>query len=210
VTEAGTLALLTADGVALEAQYAPPHEVTHGTVVLCHPHPQFGGTMRSIVVSALFEALPAAGYGCLRFNFRGVEGSAGSHGEGLSEPEDVRAALEEALTFALDGAVAVVGWSFGADMALSVADSRIDGWVAIAPPLRFGNAFAAVAEDPRPKHLVLAQHDDFRDPSEVQREVASWKNVTTEVVPGASHFFTGRTDRVVDATVAFLATLSRG
>ena len=94
--------------------------------------------MRSIVVSALFEALPAAGYGCLRFNFRGVEGSAGSHGEGLSEPEDVRAALEEALTFALDGAVAVVGWSFGADMALSVADPRIDGWVGIAPPLRFG------------------------------------------------------------------------
>ena len=203
--------ILTSDGVALEAELAAPTDAPiRAAMVLCHPHPQYGGTMRSIVVSALFDALPRAGVACLRFNFRGVEGSAGSHGEGLSEPEDVRAALEEALTFALDGAVAVVGWSFGADMALSVADSRIDGWVAIAPPLRFGNAFAAVAEDPRPKHLVLAQHDDFRDPSDVQREVASWKNVTTEVVPGASHFFTGRTDRVVDATVAFLATLSRG
>ena len=41
------------------------------------PHPQYGGTMRSIVISALFDALPAAGYSCLRFNFRGVEGSAG-------------------------------------------------------------------------------------------------------------------------------------
>jgi len=211
MTEPAARALLTADGVALEAQYAPATTISHGTVVLCHPHPQYGGTMRSIVVSALFAALPEAGYNCLRFNFRGVEGSAGSHGDGLTEPEDVRAALEEVIDLTVDGGItAIVGWSFGADMALSVSDPRVHGWVGIAPPLRFGRAFDAVAQDARPKHLVLAQHDEFRDPADVQREVTSWTNVTTEVVAGASHFFTGRTDRVVAATVAFLASLTRG
>ena len=59
-------------------------------VVLCHPHPQYGGTMRSLVVSALFEALPVAGYSVLRFNFRGVERSTGEYGGGVREPADVR------------------------------------------------------------------------------------------------------------------------
>jgi alpha/beta superfamily hydrolase len=216
MTDPAARVLLTADGVALEAQYAPAPSSSHGTVVLCHPHPQFGGTMRSMVVSALFAALPDAGYGCLRFNFRGVEGSAGEHGDGLTEPEDVRAALEDAIALSGDspgmaaGLVALVGWSFGADMALSVPDARVHGWIGIAPPLRFGDAFAAVARDARPKHLVLAQHDEFRDAADVQAEVSTWSNVTTEIVPGASHFFTGRTDRVVAATVTFLASLTRG
>jgi len=199
--------LRCADGVALEAEWAAPVGAPRGTVVLCHPHPQYGGTMRSIVISALFGALPQAGYGCLRFNFRGVEGSGGTHGAGRDEVLDVEAALTAATGYGLDGVCAVVGWSFGADMALSTADPRIDGWVGIAPPLRFGDRVRAVAADPRPKHLVLAQHDEFRAPAEVEREVADWVATTAEVVPGASHFFVGRTDRVVTATATFLAAL---
>ncbi|MGH8978285.1 MAG: alpha/beta hydrolase [Acidimicrobiia bacterium] len=209
MTATEALVLHTSDGVALEAQYAPPVDETRGSVVLCHPHPQYGGTMRSIVVSALFEQLPDAGYGCVRFNFRGVEGSAGAHAGGELETEDVRAALEYAAGLRLSGPLALAGWSFGADMALSVIDARLGGWVGIAPPLRFGKAFDPVAHDPRPKHLVLAQHDEFRDPSDVETEVASWTRASTEIVPGASHFFIGRTDRVVAATLTFLASLPR-
>jgi uncharacterized protein len=200
--------LHTADGVVLEAEWASPAPPARGTVVCCHPHPQYGGTMRSLVISALFEALPAAGYGCLRFNFRGVEGSSGEYTAGVQEPEDVRAALAEVVTEAAPPPVALVGWSFGADMALSVADPPVAAWVAIAPPLRFGSAIESVASDPRPKHLVLAQHDEFRAPSEVQTEVAPWNDTTVAVIPGASHFFVGRTDRVITATADFLRSLS--
>ena len=64
----------TSDGVALEAEFAAPTDApTRAAMVLCHPHPQYGGTMRSIVISALFEALPRAGVACLRFNFRGTD-----------------------------------------------------------------------------------------------------------------------------------------
>ena len=73
------VALHTRRRSRLEAEFAPrPAPRAAAAVVLCHPHPQYGGTMRSIVISALFDALPATGYACLRFNFRGVEGSGGA------------------------------------------------------------------------------------------------------------------------------------
>ena len=83
-------------------------------------------------------------------------------------------------------------------MALQVTDPRIAGWVAIAPPLRFRSSFPA--GDARPKHLILAEHDEYRSPAEIQHEVAAWSNTTTAVVAGASHFFVGRTDRVTTET----------
>jgi alpha/beta superfamily hydrolase len=106
-----------------------------------------------------------------------------------------------------DSPITLVGWSFGADMALGVSDARLAGWIAIAPPLRFRSTFVA-ATDPRPKHLVLAEHDEYRDPTEVTSEVADWTGTTVAVIPGASHFFVGRTDRVVSETLAGVARLA--
>jgi alpha/beta superfamily hydrolase len=162
--------------------------------------------MRSIVTSALFESLPDQGVSCLRFNFRGVEGSEGAHSGGTDEPLDVVAALDVlAAEIHPSVPIALVGWSFGGDMALSVDDSRVAGWVAIAPPLRFTATTGVVAHDPRPKLLLLAQHDEFRPPSEIEAETQTWTNTSIEVIAGASHFFVGRTDRVVAATAEFLA-----
>ena len=201
-----TRTCVTTDGLALEAEYAPSAtQPPHAGAVLCHPHPAYGGTMRSIVISALFDALPPLGVACLRFNFRGVEGSEGLHSGGDDEPLDVIAALD-VLTSELHPAVPVtlVGWSFGADVALTIADDRLTGWVAIAPPLRYTRATATVATDERPKLLVLAEHDEFRAPADIEAETAAWAHTTRVVVPGASHFFVGRTDRVTDAVAGFL------
>ncbi len=198
----------TVDGAVLEGEYSAPAGPARTAVVLCHPLPSGGGTMRSLVTSALFDALPGLGHACLRFNFRGVEGSTGTFSGGTDEPVDVAAAIDAIAGEPVGGApIALVGWSFGADMALSVTDPRVAGWVAIAAPLRFGGKVKAVAADERPKHLVLAQHDEFRAPDSVTADVADWTNTTAEVVPGASHFFVGRTDRVVAATDAFLGRL---
>jgi uncharacterized protein len=200
--------VLTGDGLTLEAEFAPAVGDPAGVaVVLCHPHPQYGGSMRSIVTSVLFAELPAAGYPCLRFNFRGVEASDGVHSHGELEPLDIAAAIT-ALAERIPGTpIALVGWSFGADMALSVVDPRVAGWVAIAPPMRYSNAFAS-AIDPRPKFLVLAEHDEFRAPPEVEQEVSGWVATSIAIVPGASHFFIGRTDRVVTETRAGLAEIA--
>lgn len=202
--------LHTADGIVLEAERAVPAGASRASVVLCHPHPQYGGTMRSIVIGALFEALPAAGFSVLRFNFRGVERSTGTHDEGRGELADVQAAVDAAASTRGDTEPLVLaGWSFGADMALATHDARLVAWIGIAPPLRFRSDFAAVAHDTRPKLLVLGQHDEFRDPASVVEATADWNTTEIDVIAGASHFFVGRTDRVVDAVRAFVERVTR-
>ena len=196
------LSCRTSDGLALEAELAgaePDGQPPRAAVVLCHPHPQFGGTMRSLVISVLFAELPRTGLACLRFNFRGVERSEGSYSEGRDEPLDIVAAVTAIADAVPSVPIVVVAWSFGADMALTVTDPRVAGWVGIAPPLRLRPSFAASA-DARSKHLILAEHDEFRPPAEIADDVATWVNTTTAVVAGASHFFVGRTDQVVSET----------
>jgi alpha/beta superfamily hydrolase len=195
------LTLTTADGLALEAERATASGQTRAGMVLCHPHPRYGGTMRSLVISALFGALPAAGIDCLRFNFRGVEGSEGDHEDGDGERADVVAAVDTLSSLLGPGVPLVIaGWSFGADMALSVADPRAAAWLAIACPLRSAREPEVVGHDPRPKLLALAEHDEIRRPEEIRAEVADWTNTTVEIVRGASHFFVGATDRLVALT----------
>jgi uncharacterized protein len=207
--------LTTADGLTLEAELTHAAGRPRAGMVLCHPHPQHGGTMRSIVISALFEALPATGVTCLRFNFRGVEGSEGSYDEGNLERVDAEAAVA-----ALEGDLGIAGvdprrvprvltgWSFGADMALSVRAEAVTAWLAIAPPLRFVHDLDGLADDARPKLLVLAQHDEVRDPTEVAAVADRWANTDVEVVGGASHFFMGRTDRLVDLAIGYIERLT--
>lgn len=210
---AEAITLAAADGVHLEAEQARPADGSppRAGMVLCHPHPQYGGTMRSLVVSALFEALPRAGVHCVRFNFRGVEHSEGQYTGGDAERLDARAAVDD-LAHRLPPGLPLVlaGWSFGADIALSCAGPAIAGWLLIALPLRFARDPHVVADDTRPKYVVLAQHDEFRDAEEVAREVAGWRNAQSHIVGGASHFFVGRTDNVIAHAAAFVATLTGG
>jgi alpha/beta superfamily hydrolase len=205
-----TLRLETADGHGLEAELAVASE-PRAAMVLCHPHPQYGGTMRSMVIGALFDALPRAGVTCLRFNFRGVGASEGRHDEGRGERLDARAALGALGERAPAGApVVLAGWSFGADVALSVDDPGLAGWLAVAPPLHVHDPTAGVARDPRPKLLVLAAHDEVRSPDEVAALVADWASTEMVVIGGASHFFVGRTDRLVEVVGAFVDRLVSG
>jgi alpha/beta superfamily hydrolase len=196
----------TSDGLALEAEVALAEGTPRAAMVLCHPHPQHGGTMRSIVIGALFGALPRVGVTCLRFNFRGVERSEGAYADGHGEQRDALAAIAALGPAAVGQGLPLIlaGWSFGADVALTTVDDAISGWLAIAPPLRIFPDFSAVAHDPRPKLLALAEHDEFRDPSSVINEAASWVATTTEIVPGASHFFVGRTERLVEIAAAYV------
>ena len=63
---------------AIECAIDEPAGAPRGVVVLCHPHPQFGGTMDNKVVQTLARAFLQLGYRAVRFNFRGVGGSAGA------------------------------------------------------------------------------------------------------------------------------------
>jgi alpha/beta superfamily hydrolase len=198
----------TSDGLDLEAELAVP-PTPNGAVVLAHPHPQQGGSMRSLVTSELFRTLPAAGIATLRFNFRGVEGSEGTFGGGIAEHDDVVAAIDRLRVATSATPLVLAGWSFGADVSASVVDPRLAGWFLIAPPLRvLPDDRLVAASDPRPKHLAVPEHDMFRPPDSAREATAGWTNTTVEVVPGADHFLVGRTAKVAAALVAFVRGLA--
>jgi alpha/beta superfamily hydrolase len=203
------ISLACADGVSLEAELRLPDDAWAATVLL-HPHPKMGGTMRVGLPSFLFDALPAAGVAALRFNFRGVEGSGGSHGRGVDERLDVVSAIDS-LSGVVPAGVPLVlcGWSFGGDVSLSVAHDRVAGWFAVAAPLRvFPSASDYVAaDDPRPKVLAVPQHDQYCDPACARESTSSWVATSVEVVPGADHFMAGRMDRVATMCLSFLEGL---
>jgi len=199
--------LRTSDGLSLEAELVVP-EHSRAAVVLCHPHPQQGGNMTSLVTSELFRLLPKSNLAVLRFNFRGVGTSEGTHEFGIGEGRDILSAIDALSSVCPDLPLFVSGWSFGADTSLSVTDSRICGWAACAPPLRvlpldvLGDA---AGSDPRPKLLIVPEHDQFRDPNSASDATSNWIATDVVSVPGADHFFVGRTTKVASLIVDFVS-----
>lgn len=199
-----SLRFATSDGLSLEAELIVP-EGARAAVVLCHPHPQQGGNMTSLVTSELFRSLPTSGLAVLRFNFRGVGTSEGEHEFGVGEALDIVAAIDAMSISCPTLPLFVSGWSFGADTSLSVLDSRISAWLACAPPLRvlpLEDLSAAAGADPRPKLLIVPEHDQFRDPASAIEATATWLNTEVVAVAGADHFFVGRTHKVAALIVA--------
>ncbi len=183
-------------------------EPTWAAAVLAHPHPLYGGSMRSIVTGALFEGLSREGVACLRFNFRGVGASEGEHDEGRGERDDIVAALDvlEPITEGLP--LALCGWSFGADTALCVGDARVGGWLAVAPPLRdVARPLMVAPNDPRPTLLAVPENDQFNPPARARPTVEGWQATRLVVVEGADHFLVGKTHRAVELALDLLGDL---
>src|SRR5439155_1226995 len=121
----------TEDGIRLEGELRMPDGATRGAAVLCHPHPRHGGSKDHPLLWAIRNDLAAArGLAVLGFNFRGVMGSSGTYGGGRDELRDTRAAIEAARSRCglQDPPTIVVGWSFGASVALREAldDARVN------------------------------------------------------------------------------------
>lgn len=195
------MTLHTGDGIKLHADYAPSTTATPApaAAVLLHPHPLMGGDLHATVPSALATMLPDAGVTVLRFDFRGAGSSTGSHGGGGPEALDVCAALEW-MHGETGRPVWLVGWSFGADVSLQVVEPSVAGWIAVTPPLRTVALDTMVAAaDPRPKVLLVAEHDQFCDPALAARRIAGWVDTALEVIRGADHFLAGRLREVTDA-----------
>ena len=74
---------------ALDRPELPPV----GIAVVCHPHPQGGGSLDNKVVQTLARAFLQIGWASLRFNFRGVGASDGAWDEGRGEVDDALAVV---------------------------------------------------------------------------------------------------------------------
>lgn len=198
--------LTTIDGLTLVGDLALPDDGTaRAAVSIAHPHPLYGGDRHSAVVEAMFRALPAAGFAALRFDFRGVGQSEGRHDEGTGERLDVAAALDLLDTMVPGVPLVAAGYSFGAFVTLNVTDARVVGWLGVAAPLGRMGGRPLAADDHRPKHLVVPEHDQFCPPPAATDATADWAATTLTSVPMADHFLMAGLKVVADEAVAFVS-----
>lgn len=195
-----------ANGLRLEGRLSVPEGATRAAV-LCHPHPQYGGSMDNNVIDGLVRRLAAAAIATLRFNFRGVGASEGAYGNLAGECEDARAAVAWMRERTGLGALALVGYSFGAIVALRAGhdDPRVDRLVAVAPPLSMF-AIDFLASCAKPKLLLVGDRDQFCSSRDFERAVESMERpVASHQLAGTGHFFGGVEDEVGSVVAEFIA-----
>ncbi|MDT8439702.1 MAG: alpha/beta fold hydrolase [Wenzhouxiangellaceae bacterium] len=138
------------------------------TAVICHPHPQHGGTMRNKVVTIIERALRESGLRTIRFNFRGAGDSEGSYADGEGELEDLLAVVEWVRRVRPDDELWLAGFSFGAWISLRAAQQLpVRMLLSIAPPVeRYG--FTELVAPNCPWLVVQGNEDDVVSPRAVQ------------------------------------------
>lgn len=160
------------------------------TVVLCHPHPQHGGTMRNKVVTIMERSMREIGLATVRFNFRATGESEGAFDDGNGELQDLLAVIDWVQHTRPNDDLWLAGFSFGAWISLKAAqDLPVRMLVSIAPPVeRYG--FADLLP-PRCPWLVVQGDEDEVVSSDA---VVAWAENFDEppelvVMEGGGHFF---------------------
>ncbi len=180
--------------ISLEAKLGRDEQTSTGPgVVICHPHPQYGGSMDNNVVWALCDAFVERGYVAVAFNFRGVGSSGGRHEDGEGEILDVLGVLDwlEALPETKGFGLGVLGYSFGAWVGLRAAtrDARVRCVGAVAPPVAM-YPFSFLKDLIAPLFVVSGSRDAYC-PTEGKESLCSElpKEVNWKILEGADHFF---------------------
>jgi hypothetical protein len=190
----------TDDAARLEGEVRMPEGEPRGTAVLCHPHPRHGGSKDHPLLWAIRNDLAATRHlTVLAFNFRGVMGSGGTYGGGRDELRDVAAAIRTVRErVAPELPTALIGWSFGANVAVRAAidDPRVAALALIGlplvpndlslPPLPDATDLRALR---RPVLLLAGEHDTFAPAGRVESYAAGFPHATVRIVTGTDHYF---------------------
>jgi alpha/beta superfamily hydrolase len=192
---------------SLEALLEVPSANPAGILVVCHPHPLYGGSMHNNVVDALCNAAVQEGFAALRFNFRGVGQSGGVHDAGSGEQEDVLAALAAASEFPGGASIGLAGYSFGAGTATR-AMARVQQsprlLILVSPPLRnlHADGFGATPAE----RLLITGDLDQVCPAAALEAIAATMLPSPDciIVEGADHSWFGYEAQLRDASGSFL------
>jgi len=179
-------------------------------VIVCHPHPLYGGNMSNNVVFTLCQALACQSIAAFRFNFRGVGKSEGTFGEGVAEQEDVKAAI----TFVSSTPsinperIGLAGYSFGAGVALPVTlqDERVS-LLALVSPYLTDTSWEQLREWTKPKFIIVGDRDSIIPLQSFQQHIKDIPEVGEyEVITGADHFWQGYKEEAAQKVTKFFTT----
>lgn len=160
--------------------------------------------MRNSIVVRVARGLRAAGLVTLRFDFRGVEGSDGTH-DGNQEVEDAAAAAAVLTARHPELPLWLAGYSFGARIAAELAgrDAGVERLLLIAFPCELHDP-GFLAHLRQPGLIVLGEHDPYGSAADLRRRLPELPaHLELVEVPGADHFFRGRTPLVEQAVVRY-------
>jgi len=173
-----------------------------GLAVICHPHPQGGGTLDNKVVQTVARALLQLGWQCVRFNFRGVGASGGAWDEGRGEVDDAMAVIEHYR--AAQPRLLLAGFSFGGFVAAQAASQLAEGRKAerlllVAPSTQK----QLVPPVPADTVVIHGELDDVV-PLSATLDWARPQILPITVVPAGGHFFHGQLPLLKDIVLRAL------
>ena len=176
----------------LEAIYTEPDAARAG-IVLCHPHPQYGGTMHDAVIGIVERAALEHGFATLKFNFRGVGASAGRYDSGVGEVDDVLAAVGWLRARLGARSIRLAGYSFGSNVVWRSIDAAgpLAGVLLIAPPVAMMD-FCARPAAAIGVTVIAGDADDYIDTAQLARWAADQTPpARIDSISGSDHFFSG-------------------
>jgi alpha/beta superfamily hydrolase len=180
----------------------PEHSAPREAALVCHPHPQHGGTMHNKVVYRIARGLRRSGAVVLRFNFRGVNLSEGAYAEGDGELDDARHALEYLHRRYPELPYTLAGFSFGSRIALRLGQEAPGGRRATRI---MAAGFPTIYKDttyldaPVPRIFIQSTHDEFGPVAMIEAVVASLKEPKRLIlIEAQDHFFAGGLERLED------------
>ena len=184
----------------LESLLEEPEDfVPREVILVCHPHPQHGGTMHNKVVYRLARGLRKTGSVVLRFNYRGVNLSEGSYDNGEGETDDARAALAWLRERYPELPFSVGGFSFGSRIALRLGCEMPDMTrvIAVGFPTVYKDS-SVLAPSPVRRIFIHSTHDQF-GPVDELRAMATGNEL--HLVEASDHFFAGALDAFEQAVI---------
>ena len=185
----------------LEVLLDEPSSGVRAACVFAHAHPLYGGTMHMKPVYQSSKALARIGVASLRFNFRGVGTSKGTHDGGVGEMDDYRAALDFMADRHPGLPLWAAGFSFGSWIAFNVAidDARVPVLLGLALPVnRFD--FSPVAASEKAKFLVHGERDELISAREIRKFYSTLREPKELVlIEDADHLFDGKSSELGDA-----------
>ena len=184
----------------------PEHTAPRAAALVCHPHPQHGGTMHNKVVYRVARGLRRSGHVVLRFNYRGVNLSEGAYAHGDGELDDARAGLAYLRGRFPELPYTLAGFSFGSRIALRLGCGGINDpdpsrIIAVGFPTAYRNN-AGLEGCHTPRVFIQSTHDEFGAVDDLRATVDALPEPKRLIlIEARDHFFTGALEQLEEEVV---------
>jgi uncharacterized protein len=189
----------------LEALIEEPDQAAIGIALVCHPHPQHGGTMHNKVVYRVAKGLRRSGHVVMRFNYRGVNLSEGSYAHGEGELDDARIALDVLTSRYQALPLTLAGFSFGSRIALrmgcapdSLGSRRV---IAVGFPTIYKDR-TFLDNCAVPRIFIQSTRDEFGPVEELKPLVEALPEPKQLIwIDAQDHFFAGALEQLEESVI---------